>query len=185
MTLAASRRSRLAIMGGLVLALAGTAIPSTTLAQDGPEKPVLSLFTAITEKRFADIGQSFCPEFAGQASQLDIAAAMTGSLPAGVDPQVAVDALAFSVTGPGGVGEPVITVLAEDAAGTSLGVEATLLASIDPATSEPFVRAIVVAQLEAAGMEVTEENIAAFMTLVASELEGMEAFSQTSPRSSS
>ena len=92
---------------------------------------------------------------------------------------MAEDALVFDVTGPGGSGEPIITVASEDANGTQLDVQATLNAGIDPANSEPFIRAIVVAQLEETGMEVTEENIAAFMTLVAGQLEGMQMFSQS------
>ena len=171
-------RSRLVAAGALALALAGTTVPSVAWAQDGPETPVRGLFQTIVEKRFEDIGQYFCPEFADQAMELDLAAALASSLPEGLDPQVAVDALVFAVTGPGGTGEPIVTVVSEDATGTQLDVQATLNADLDPANSEPFIRAIVEAQLQASGMEVSDENIAAFMTLVTGQLEGMEMFSQ-------
>ena len=172
-------RSRLVAAGALALALSGSVVPSVTWAQAGPETPVLALFQTIAEKRFEDIGQHFCPEFAGQAAELDLGAALAGTLPEGVDPQVAEDALLFDVTGPDGSGEPIVTVVSEDATGTQLDVQATLNAALDPANSEPFIRAIVVAQLESSGMEVNDENIAAFMTLVQGQLEGMQMFSQS------
>src|SRR5688500_13824193 len=97
-------RSRLVAAGALALALAGTTVPSVAWAQDGPETPVRGLFQTIVEKRFEDIGQYFCPEFADQATELDLGTALASSLPEGLDPQVAVDALVFAVTGPGGTG---------------------------------------------------------------------------------
>ena len=171
-------RPRLLAASALALALSAAALPSIASAQDGPETPVRGLLQAIVEKRFSDLEQYFCPEFASQAADLDLGAALASSLPAGVDPQVATDAIQFTVTGPEGVGEPVITVVSEDAAGSTLDVEATLIAGLDPANSDEFIRAVVMAQLEGQGMEVTEENIAAFMTLLEGQLEGQEMFTQ-------
>ena len=57
-------------------------------------------------------------------------------------------------------------------------MDAVLTAGLDPEGSEEFVKAIVVGQLEAAGMELTNENIAAFTTLLEGQLAGMEMFSQ-------
>lgn len=170
------RHRPIALAAGLALALAAAAAPMT--AQEGPESPVLGLLAAIEEKRFEDAAQSFCPEFADQASQFDFASAMAGSLPAGVDPQVAEDALVFTIAGPAGEGEPVVTLVSEDAEGARVSVEGTLQVSLDAVNAEPFVRAVVVATLEAQGMEVTDENVAAFMTLLAGQLEGEIAFNE-------
>jgi hypothetical protein len=177
MTTHALRRSRLALAGA-TLTLALAALPSVALAQDGPEAPIRGLFQAISEKRFEDAAQYFCPEFVDQAAQMDLGAALAGNLPAGVDPQVAEDALAFSVTGPDGTGDPVLTVGTEDPNGTSVTVDALLKAGLDPANSEAFIKAIVVGQLEAQGMEVNDENIAAFMTLLSGQLSDTEMYSQ-------
>jgi hypothetical protein len=172
------RRSRLLAASTFALVLTGAALPSVTLAQGGPEEPVRGLFAAFAEKRFDEVGQYFCPEFADQAASMDLGAAIAGNLPANVDPQVAQDAIAFSITGPDGTGEPILTVGAEDPNGTPVGVDALLTAGLDPENSQAFVEAIVVSQLEAAGMEVTDENIAAFMTLVEGQLSGLQMFSQ-------
>jgi hypothetical protein len=166
----------LALAAGIALALGVTAAPAA--AQEGPEAPVLSLFAAIEDKRFEDTAGSFCPAFAGQAAQFDMASAMAGSLPSGIDPQVAEDALVFAVSGPAGEGEPVITVVSEDADGTRLSVEGTLQVSLDPVGAEPFVRAIVEATLAAQGMELTEENVAAFTTLLGGQVVGQVAFNE-------
>jgi hypothetical protein len=177
MTILAPSRLRLAIAGS-TLTLAITALPSAALAQGGPEEPVRSLFSAIVEKRFEDAAQSFCPEFADQAAQMDLGAALAGNLPSGVDPQDAADAIAFDVTGPDGTGEPTLSVGIEDPNGTPIVVDALLTAAIDPAGSEAFMRAIVVGQLEAQGMEVNDQTIAAAMVLVEQQLAGMEMFRQ-------
>ena len=60
-------------------------------------------------------------------------------------------------------------------------MDAVLTASLDPDDSAEFIRAIVVGQLETQGMEATEENIAAFTTLLEGQLAGMEMFSQADP----
>jgi hypothetical protein len=175
---ATHRRSRLFVSFGLALALAGAALPSIAVAQDGPETPVRGLLAAIAEKDFENAAQFFCPEFADQAAQLDLGAALAGSLPPGVDPQVAADGIAFAVTGPEGAAEPVLSVGTVDPNGTRIAVDAVLTAGLDPDGSEAFVRAIVIGQLEQQGMEVTDENVAAFMTLVESRLADMEMFTQ-------
>ena len=140
-------RTRLAVAGA-TLTLAIAAVPSVTLAQGGPEEPVRGLFSAIVEKRFEDAVQYFCPEFADQAAQMDLGAALAGNLPPGVDPQDAEDAIAFAVTGPDGSGEAVLSVGPEDPAGTRVEVDAVLTAGIDPETSDAFMRSVVIGQLE-------------------------------------
>jgi hypothetical protein len=168
---------RLAIAGA-TLTLSIMALPSATLAQGGPEEPVRGLFQAIAEKRFEDAGQFFCPEFADQAAQMDLNAALAGNLPPGVDPQDAADAIAFDVTGPDGTGEATLSVGIEDPNGTPIVVDALLTANIDPTGSEAFMRAIVIDQLEAQGMAVNDQTIAAAMVLVEQKLAGMEMFRQ-------
>ena len=166
------------------LLVATTFVVSTALAplgvaaQDGPETPALGLLGSIAEKRFDDLGQYFCPELADEATGFDIGASMAAELPAGIDPQLAVDALTISVTGPSGSGEPLLYVLAEDAAVTSLGVEATITASLDPAGSEPLVRAIVEAEMQGQAIELTDENVTAFMALVDTMLGDEVSFSE-------
>lgn len=172
-------RSRLVAASAFAFALAAAALPSIAVAQDDlPETPVRGLFQAIAEKRFEDTVQFFCPEFADQAAEMDLGAALAGTLPPGVDPQVAADAIAFAVIGPEGAAEPVLSVGTVDPAGTPVAVDAVLTASLDPDNSAEFIRAIVVGQLETQGMEATEENIAAFTTLLEGQLAGMEMFSQ-------
>ena len=111
------RRSRLVAASAFAFALVAAALPSVAVAQDDPETPVRGLFQAIAEKRFEDTVQFFCPEFADQAAQMDLGAALAGTLPPGVDPQVAADAIAFAVIGPEGAAEPVLTVGAVDPRG--------------------------------------------------------------------
>lgn len=177
----AAHRTRLirpALAYAAALAVSTALVPIGAAAQDGPETPVVGVLTAIAEKRFDDLSMYFCPEFADQASGLDLSAAMTANLPPGLDPQLAVDALAFSVTGPSGEAEPLILVLSEDEAATVLSVEATITVGLDPAASEPFIRAIVENELQAQGMEVTDENVAALMTLISAQLGAEVAFNE-------
>ncbi len=157
-------RRTLAALAALVMSLA--LVPIGTTAQDGPETPVLGFLTAMSEKRFDDLGRYFCPEYADQASGFDLSAEITAELPPGIDPQLAIDALTISVTGPDGQGEPLVSVLSEDADVTSLGVEATFTVSLDPLAMDPFVRAIAENEMRTQDMELTEENVQAFMALV-------------------
>ncbi len=103
---------------------------------------------------------------------------MTAELPPGIDPQLAIDALTISVTGPDGQGEPLVYVLSEDADVTSLGVEATMTVSLDPLAMDPFVRAIVENEMRTQDMELTEENVQAFMALVSAQLGDSLTFSE-------
>jgi hypothetical protein len=125
-------RSRLVAAGALAIALSGALIPSVALAQEGPDTPVHGLIQAISEKRFDEAAQFFCPEFAGEAAQIDLSAAMAANLPEGIDPQLAADAFTLTVTGPGGEGEPVVTVLEGSPEGPQVSVEGTLGIDVDP-----------------------------------------------------
>lgn len=179
MVLSHARLPRPAVAASAVLAIATVGLfPASVAAQDGPETPVVGFLTAISEKRFDDLGQYFCAEFAAQASGFDLGAAMAADLPEGIDPQLAVDAMSIAVAGPFGEGDPLITVLAEDEAVTTLGVEATLVVTLDPERSEAFIRAIVENELQSLGMDTTDENVEAFMTLVRDQLDEQVTFSE-------
>jgi hypothetical protein len=164
------RRAWPTLVGAAVFAASLALIPANAAAQDGPETPVLGLLQAVSEKRFEDLGTYFCPEFADQASGFDLGAELTASMPPGIDPQLAIDALTISVTGPSGEQEPTISVIGEGADYTLLGVEATMTVSLDPAASEPFVRAIVENEMQAQGMELTEESVQGLMAVVSAQL---------------
>ncbi len=179
MVLSHARLARPAVAASAVLAIVTVGLfPASVAAQDGPETPVVGFLTAISEKRFDDLGQYFCAEFADRASGFDLGAAMAADLPEGIDPQLAVDAMSIAVTGPSGEPEPLITVLSEDEAVTTLGVEATLTVTLDPEKSEAFVRAIVENELQSLGMDTTDENVEAFMTIVRAQLDGQVTFSE-------
>lgn len=178
MTAHDGRSIRPILAGAVALAISLAIVPPGATAQDDPEAPVLGLLTAISEKQFDDLGRYFCPAFADQASGFDLSSEMTADLPPGIDPLVAIDALTISVTGPSGEGEPLISVLFEDAPSTTLGVEATITVSLDPAAAEPFVRAIVENEMQAQGMELDEETVQALMTVVSGQLGDSVTFSE-------
>jgi hypothetical protein len=162
----------MALVGLVVAAQAVAGVPASTIAQAGPEVPVLGLFSAIEEKRFDDVPSYFCPAYAGDAADLDLAASLTGSMPEGIDPQAVLDALSFEVTGLSGTGEPVISILSEEPDGRIvLGVEALVRAGIDPETSGPFVRSLVEVTLAEQGMEANAELVDAMMTIVEAQLD--------------
>lgn len=165
-----ARRTWPTLIGAAAFAASVALVPAGAAAQDDPETPVVGLLQAMSEKRFEDLGQYFCPEFADQASGFDLGAEMAASMPPGIDPQLVLDALTISVTGPSGEPEPLIYVLAEDAASTVVGVEATMTISLDPTASGPFVRAIVENEMQAQGMELTEESVQGLMAAVSAQL---------------
>jgi hypothetical protein len=165
-----ARRTWPTLIGAAAFAASVALVPASAAAQDDPETPVVGLLQAMSEKRFEDLGQYFCPEFADQASGFDLGAEMAASMPPGIDPRLVLDALTISVTGPSGEPEPLIYVLAEDAASTVVGVEATMTISLDPTASGPFVRAIVENEMQAQGMELTEESVQGLMAAVSAQL---------------
>ena len=164
------RRTWPTLIGAAAFAASVALVPASAAAQEDPETPVVGLLQAMSEKRFEDLGQYFCPEFADQASGFDLGAEIAASMPPGIDPQLVLDALTISVTGPSGEPEPLIYVLAEDAASTVVGVEATMTISLDPTASEPFVRAVVENEMQAQGMEMTEESVQGLMAAVGAQL---------------
>jgi len=146
---ARQRRARLAILAsGLALALTVGALPVS--AQDSPETPVVGLLDALSEKRFSDLGTYFCPEFAAQAEGLDLTGAMAASLPAGIDIQLLLDSLVFSVEG--------LDVSVADETDTSalVSVDATLTMSVDSTAAVPLMLSV----FEQFGLEPTEEMLA-------------------------
>jgi hypothetical protein len=95
------RLVRPALAGAVALTISTAAVaPAGVLAQDRPEAPVSGFLEALAEKRFDDLSQYVCPGFADQVAGYDIAAAMASDLPPGIDPQLLLDALSISVTGP-------------------------------------------------------------------------------------
>lgn len=165
-----TRRAWPTVVGAAAFAASVVLVPAGAAAQDGPETPVVGLLQAISDKRFGELGQFFCPEFANQSSGFDLGAEMTASMPPGIDPQLVLDALTISVSGPSGEPEPLVSVIAEDTAATLLGVEATLTIGLDSARAEPLVRAIVENELQAQGMELTEEGVRDLIEVVSTQL---------------
>jgi hypothetical protein len=156
--------SRLPSFRAVMLALSLAALPLTwaapAAAQDDPVSAVSAVLDAIEAKEFDRIADLACEDVRDTvAEQFDFGAQL-GEIP-GVDADAILAGMRVEVQ------DRSVVLLEQDATSAQVSVSATIAVSIDEASA----RSIVLAIVEAFGMEATEEDIEGFVAEMMAEMD--------------
>ena len=154
--LARTNRSRLAVAGGLAMALSLVAAPAAVAQSDGPEQTVLDLLAAVEAKQFDSLGTYFCAEYADQAAGLDF----SSMLPEGTDAETLLAAFTIDT-------EATTEVLSQTDTEAVVKLTGTMTMQVDAEKLGPFIESMIVSM----GQEATPDMVEMMSGMVVSELQ--------------
>ncbi len=154
--LARTNRSRLAVAGGLAMALSLVAAPAAVAQSDGPEQTVLDLLAAVEAKQFDSLGMFFCAEYADQAAGLDF----SSMLPEGTDAETLLAAFTIDT-------EATTEVLSQTDTEAVVKLTGTMTMQVDAEKLGPFIESMIVSM----GQEPTPDMVEMMSGMVVSELQ--------------